>query len=268
VITIHSLHIYPLKGGRGIDLDRVVLDRFGPTDDRRWLVVDPRGRQVTQREVARLCQVGAVPFPDRLVLSAPGAADLVVGRPTGLSSFSTRPVRVWNDRIEAIDLGPDPGRWCSEFLGREVGLVYLPDGARRRTDPEYDSIGGSVSFADGYPILLTTTASLEDLNRRLDVPVPMNRFRPNVVVTGTGPFEEDDWRRFSIGEVILDSVKPCARCVVTTTDQLTAVRGREPLAALARYRSRPAGAIFGVNVVHRSGGTVAIGDPVLLQQNA
>jgi uncharacterized protein len=174
-------------------------------------------------------------------------------------------VRVWNDQCAAADAGDGAARWLSAALGRPVRLVWMPDGADRRTDPDYDPLGARVSFADGYPALLAGEASLAALNARLAVPLPMERFRPNVVVTGEAAFGEDTWRRFHIGAVPFDAVKPCARCAVTTIDQDTAERGPEPLRTLATFRRGPSGVLFGMNVVHRGGGVLRVGDPVTVE---
>ena len=254
---ISSLHIYPLKSGAGIAVDRFDLGRFGPEDDRRWMVVDADGALVTQRENVALRQVAAVPSSDRLSLRAPNLAALEVPRD---DQAPRRTVRVWNDRVEAVDSGDSAAEWFSEVLGQSVRLAYLPSWGVRPTDPTYDSIGANVGFADGYPILIVGQASLDDLNRRLAAPLPMNRFRPNVVVTGTAPWEEDGWRRFSSNGVTFDAVKPCARCIITTTDQITGERAQEPLRTLATFRRQGGGVMFGMNVVHRGPGTLRVGD--------
>ena len=262
--AVASIHVYPLKGGRGIEVSEVLLDEFGPINDRRWMVVDPDGSMVTQREVARLCQVAATPTRAGLILGAPGRQALEIGRPA--ADAPTREVRVWDDYLAAVDVGADAAGWCTEFLGRDVRLVALAAHANRRTDPEYDPIGSKVGFVDGYPLLVIGQGSLEDLNRRLDVPLPMNRFRPNLVVTGVAPFGEDAWRRITIGTIPFDVVKPCGRCVVTTTDQATAERSIEPLKTLATFRKREKGAMFGMNLVHRATGPIRAGDAISVER--
>lgn len=260
MIKVTALHVYPLKGGRGIEVDRIELDRFGPRNDRRWMVVDPDGSLVTQREFGRLCQVGATPDADSLVLSAPGRSPLPVPRPP--AGAPTRRVRVWDDHVGAVDVGDDAAGWISEFLGAPTRLVFCPDDADRRTDPDYDAIGSPVSFADGYPLLVASEASLADLNARLDTPLPMNRFRPNLVVSGVDAFGEDGWRRFEVAGIPFDGVKLCARCPVTTTDQETGQRAQEPLRTMASFRKRNGGVMFGMNAVHRATGPIRVGDVV------
>lgn len=264
MIEITSLHVYPLKGGRAVDVADVVLDRFGPQGDRRWLVADPAGNQITQREIARLCQVVALPATGGLRLEAPGVAALLVPIPP--TTAERRAVRVWGHQIGALFAGTAAEVWFTQLFGTPCQLVYCPDDSDRRTDPDYDPIGGAVSFADGYPILIIGEASLAELNGRLAAPVSMTRFRPNIVVAGSAPFAEDGWTKFSIGPVEFAAVKPCARCVVPTTDQLTAERGPEPLRTLAAYRKVGSAVMFGMNVVHRSSGRIRIGDQIEVER--
>jgi uncharacterized protein YcbX len=265
MIRITHLNIYPLKSGAGIAVDRFDLDRFGPANDRRWMVVDPDGVLVTQREIVALRQVAATPNPERLTLQAPGREALDVPRD---DRAPRRTVRVWDDQVEVVDAGDPAAQWLSDFLGRAVRLTYFPSWATRRTSRDYDPIGSDVGFADGYPILVVGQASLDDLNLRLATPLPMNRFRPNVVVSGTAPWEEDQWRRFSNGPVAFDAVKPCARCVMTTTDHDTGERASEPLRTLATFRKQGAGVMFGMNVVHRGPGTLRVGDTLTIETRA
>jgi len=262
--SIASLHIYPLKGGRGLSLDQVELDRFGPKNDRRWMVIEADGSFVTQREIPALCQIGAVPSNSGVTLSAPNLEPLVLARPAPDSP--TRRVAIWDDETDGVELGPVAADWISQALGASLRLIYLPDHALRRTNPEYDPIGARVSFADGYPILVISEASLEDLNRRLEVPLPMNRFRPNLVVRGSTPFAEDRWRVFSAGGIRFEGLKLCARCPVTTTDQATGARGKEPLRTLASFRKHADGVMFGMNVAHRGSGTLRVGDPIAVEE--
>ncbi|MBM4185968.1 MAG: MOSC domain-containing protein [Gemmatimonadetes bacterium] len=265
MITVTALHLYPLKGARGISVDSIALDRFGPQGDRRWLLVDADGCQITQRDVPRLCLIEATPSAKGIRLSAPNLQSIEVAPPEGAAR---RPVRVWDDIIPAAPTSAEADAWASEALGRSCHLVHCPDDSPRRTSPEYDPIGSPVSFADGYPILVIGEASLADLNRRLAAPLPMNRFRPNVVVRGAEPFAEDGWRRFRMGPIVFDAVKPCARCTVPTTNQATAERGPEPLRTLATFRKRGSAVLFGMNVVHRAAGTLRVGDTVEIPPTA
>lgn len=258
--VVTQLITYPLKGARGTAAPEMAIGDRGPEGDRRWMVVDPDGNLVTQREAARLCLIGATAGADGLRLEAAGMSPLDV--PTPGTEAPAMEVRVWSDRCPARVASPDAHQWLGDFLDRPVRLVYMPDSTRRRTDADYDPVGAWVSFADGYPALLTNEESLSSLNARLEIPVPMARFRPNIVVTGAPPFDEDRWRRFRIGPVRFDGVKPCARCQVPTIDQNTAQAGKEPLKTLARFRKRGSAVLFGMNVVHRGAGVLRVGDTV------
>ena len=173
-------------------------------------------------------------------------------------------VTVWGDRVDAADAGPEAAAWFSQFLGLTCRLMFMDESAHRPVAPDYGQEGDVVSFADALPLLVTTEACLTDLNRRLEKPLPMSRFRPNLVVDGNAPWADDDWRRVRVGEVEFDITHPCARCVVTTIDQGTGEKGRdgEPLKTLSTFRRGEKGVLFGQNLVPRSGGTIRVGDEV------
>jgi hypothetical protein len=167
---------------------------------------------------------------------------------------------VWSDRVRTIPAHEEHSRWFSACLGRPLTLVHLPDATKRRTDGRYAQ--SLTSLSDGFPYLIASLASLDDLNARLDVPVPMDRFRPNLVIAGGRPYQEDDWRAITIGAARFHLVKPCARCVIVTTDQRTGARGTEPLRTLASYRSKGNKVLFGMNAVGDVTGMVRVGDLV------
>ncbi|MEG3628302.1 MOSC domain-containing protein [Streptomyces poriticola] len=266
---LKSIRIHPVKALRGQAPREAVVEPWGLAGDRRWMLIDDGGRVVTQRQQPRLALAAAELLPGGGVrLSAPGARPLTVPVPR---QGETVPVEIFRDKVDAV-LAPDPAvhTWCSALLGMGGRLVHMDDpAARRPVDPRYALPGETVSFADGYPLLLTTTASLDALNALIaggdhaaEGPLPMNRFRPNVVVSGTEAWAEDGWSRVTIGEVAFRVAKPCGRCVVTTTDQTTAGRGREPLHTLGRHRRRDGKLVFGQNLVPLGPGTVRVGDPV------
>jgi uncharacterized protein YcbX len=259
-MRVASLHTYPVKGCHRIDHDRSVLEPWGLAGDRRWLIVDPDGVFITQREEPRLALIQVAETDSGLDLSAKGCSAVGVPMPQG----KTTRVRVWRSEVDATPAGLAADAWLSAFLDRDVRLVWLDDPTRRPADPEFSGPGDRVGFADGYPLLLTTTGSLEQLNAWMGRPLPMARFRPNVVVETREPFAEDAWlgRRLRIGGVVVRAVKPCGRCVVTTTDQETGEREREPLRTLARYRNFDQRLVFGMNLVPDSVGPIAVGDDV------
>jgi uncharacterized protein YcbX len=263
-----SLHIYPLKSGRGIDLRQSAVEPWGLAGDRRWLLVDPDGTFMTQRAepsmarlVVRRGLAGAVE------VSADGGdrPPLTVPAPAEAGGAPMLWVTVWGAKVQAAAAGPAADAWFTAFLGRPVRLVYLDDPTRRQVDPEFGAPQDRVSFADGYPVLITAVSSLEALGDWLvqagDEPVPMNRFRPNAVIAGTPAWAEDDWHRVRIGAVTFRVARPCGRCQITTTDQLTGERGRQPLRMLGQRRKFGQQLVFGQNVIPEAPGTVQVGDP-------
>lgn len=272
--VVQSIHVHPVKALRGISPRTAVVEPWGLAGDRRWTLIDDGGKVVTQRESPRLALAAAEPLAGGGIrLSAPGRPPLTVEVP---EPSGTVLVDVFRTKVEAVPAAAAAHAWCSAYLGTEVRLVHMDDPAvRRPVDPEYALPGETVSFADGFPLLVTTAASLEALNSAIadgphahEGPLPMNRFRPNLVVAGTEPWAEDDWVQISVGDVVFRATKPSARCVVTTTDQDTAARGREPLFTLARHRRRDGKVLFGLNLVPVTPGTVGVGDPVRVLERA
>jgi uncharacterized protein len=261
-LRLTGLVCYPIKGASGISADSWTVDSFGLEYDRRWMVVGLAGRQFTQRDNPLLALVRPRIRGGRMTVEASGTAPLEL--PLEPSGGTTIPVSVWDDTCEGVDLGEEPARWFSRYLGTSCRLVYMADRMVRPVSPSYAPPGSRVSFADAFPFLLISEESLADLNARLDRPLPMNRFRPNLVIAGGEPFIEDRIGRFHIGGIGFEAVKPCARCVVTTTDQETAERGKEPLRTLATFRRVDGEVMFGQNVVHAGTGRLAVGAPVLI----
>jgi MOSC domain-containing protein len=257
-----ALNIYPIKSARGIALAESEVDGFGLRYDRRWMVVDDRGQFLSQRSHARLALVVPSIAGDKLRVDAPGMRTLEL--PLHPSPAVATRVAVWDDVCSATWVGENAADWFSDFLGCPSSLVHMAEDALRPADPAFAPAGSRVSFADGFPFLLVSEESLADLNRRLAYPLPMNRFRPNLVVAGGAPYHEDHWASFEIGGIRLQVVKPCGRCVVTTTDQATGDRGREPLRTLATYRKQGGEVMFGQNVIHQGVGCLRVGDPITL----
>ena len=258
---ITSLHTYPIKGCRGHSVDRLVLDRLGAAGDRRLMIVDAvTGNFLSQREAAVLATIEPQLDGPMLSVAVVGKDALSVELdPHG----AMREVTIWDDHVIAADQGDPAAAWFSEVVGRACRLVHFGAAAQRLLDPRYTPrADAETAFTDGYPLLAVLQESLDDLNTRLAEPVPMVRFRPNIVVEGAPAWSEDGWSALTIGEVTLDAVKPCARCVVPTTDQATGARHptREPLRTLATFRTvKGLGAIFGQNLVARREGELHVG---------
>jgi uncharacterized protein YcbX len=258
LISVSSLIYYPIKACRGVETDSACVERMGLEHDRRMMVVTPDGEFLTQREVPRLALVTPRLRNGTLELSAPDYDSLQLGIQTSGTPWH---VNIWKSKgVHAIDQGEEAAAWFSDWLGRSVRLVHFADSYLRKVSHEYAvNEDDHTGFADGYPILLTSEEGLQDLNSRLESPVPMNRFRPNVVVRGCEPFAEDTWNRIRIGGVELAVVKPCARCIVTTIDKETLAKSKEPLKTLGKYRKHKLGAIFGQNVIPLNEGAIRLG---------
>jgi uncharacterized protein YcbX len=264
-MLLTGLTLYPIKSARGIPLEAWEVDEFGLRHDRRFMVVDRSGEFLSQRDYPGLALVAPAVDGEIMQVSAPGMPLLEVPlapKPTVMTKAT-----VWDDQCAAAWVGEAAARWFSDLLDCACSLVHMPDSTRRPIDPASDSTGSRVSFADAFPFLIISDASLADLNRRLPVPHPMNRFRPNLTVGGAGAYDEDGWARIEIGEIGLRAVKPCSRCVITTTDQDTMERGLEPLRTLATYRNVGGQVMFGQNAIHDRGGRLVIGDPVVVTRS-
>jgi uncharacterized protein YcbX len=231
---------------------------MGLQHDRRMMVTTPEGKFLTQREYPRLALVTPTLKNGSLELSTPEFDSLHINIQT---TGTSHPVDIWKSKgVQAIDQGEEAAQWFSDWLGTEVRLVHVADGYKRLVNEKWAvNEDDHTGFADGYPILLASEEGLQDLNSRLEHPVPMNRFRPNIVVRGCEPFAEDGWNRIQIGDVKLAVVKPCARCEVTTIDKVTLERSKEPLKTLGKYRKQELGAIFGQNVIPLNEGYLQLG---------
>ena len=263
---LSGLFIYPIKGCRGLSLTEARIDAFGLVDDRRYLIVEPDGTFLTQRELPRMALIEPQPSVDGLLIAGPAFPALSI--PRALPNAPLKKVRVWkNTDLSADDCGDTAAAWLTDFLERPSRLVRIGAAFERPILKVTEKPVHHVHFADGYPFLVLSESSLHDLNDRMASPVPMDRFRPNFVLSDCETFAEDRWPRLKIGEVIFRAVGPCARCIVTTTDQVTGQRtGPEPLRTLATYRRdsrEPSNVNFGQNLVHETKtGIVRIGDEV------
>ncbi len=257
-ITLSQINIYPIKSTSGISLDTSEVDERGLRHDRRWMLVDEEGVFLSQRRLPRMALIRVGLHPDGLAVDAPGMSTLCVP----FQPAAREPVQasVWSDEVSVLPVGKEADRWFGEFLGVRCRLVYLPESSVRIVRQDYGRSGDQVGLADGFPFLLISEASLKNLNGRLQEPLPMNRFRPNLVVSGCGSHAEDGWSRIRIGEMEFRVVKPCARCAIPTIDQQTADRSKEPLRTLATYRRFGGKVLFGQNLIHDSPGRLSVGD--------
>ena len=267
--SLVALHIYPLKSAGGIALPAVRVDEAGLEHDRRWMVVDERGRFLTQRSHPRMALLRTALVGGALRVTAPGvgALELPLAPEAGSGAGGAAEpelIPVWDKERDAVGAGADAAAWMSAFLGSPCRVVrsVRPAGTNG-LGPRGTVRGG---FADGWPALVISEASLADLNGRLPEPLPMNRFRPNLVVDGIEPYAEDAWRRVRIGSVGVIGRKRCYRCAITTTDQETGARGVEPLRTLAGYRRDATGEVaFGMNLGFEGDGVLRVGDPVHIE---
>lgn len=260
--TVASLWIHPVKGLKGISVREARATDRGLEHDRRFVVVDADGVFLSQRELPAMATIWTEIDGGELRLAAPDADEVVLAvRPDQGEPLR---VEVWNSVCEAIAPSPGADRWLSDVLGRACRLAYMPDSTRRLSNPRHAGADRLVGFADGYAYLVASEASLAALNARLARPVGMERFRPNLVVSGVEAFAEDGWGEFAAGGARLRMAKPCGRCVVTTTDQATGtVTGPEPLATLAAWRpSAEFGPRFGMNAVTVREGVIRVGDAI------
>ena len=267
---LSALHIYPVKSCRGLSVQSAELDDHGLVGDRRFMVVNAAdGLFLTQRSHPRMALIETALTSGNLVLSSPNHGSATTALYLKAEGSTTQmSVTVWKNTVIADDCGDEPAGWLSQFLGLPLRLVRIGSAYDRPVKPNKAQPGDVVSFADAFPFLAVSEASLSDLNDRLAMkdegPLPMNRFRPNFVIADCEPYTEDTWVRLKIGDVPFRSGGPCARCPITTTDQFTAQRGKEPLKTFATYRRDPEDSTkvnFGTNLIHETKrGTLRVGD--------
>jgi len=255
-IVVSALSIYPVKSCRGVSLSSAQLESFGLKNDRRWMVVDEKGVMLTQRKIAKMCLIQPELNSRGLTLKTSAREELDVEIPLANKKVS---VKVWDDHCQAYDAGDEAANWLSQLLSTNCRLVYFPDDEFRQVDLNYANIGDKTAFSDGFPLLLISQASLDDLNQRLDTPIPMSRFRPNIVVTGCEPFAEDTWKEVRLADMTFRIVKPCSRCVIPSINIETAEREKEPLKTLVSYRKRDKKIFFGQNVIANMTGKIDVG---------
>lgn len=262
-LSISEIWIYPVKSLGGIRLNEALLTERGLQWDRRWMLLDEKGAFMTQRQ-----------FPSMALLEVNLQKNFMEVRhrkksiqPLQVPYNIKSPAEVveapiWDDSSKALVSAHEVNKWFSHALGKTCSLVHMPEESNRTTTGKTSGRIQKVSFADAYPILLIGQASLDDLNKKLTVPVSMNRFRPNLVFSGGAACEEDGWHAFTAGGTRFWAEKPCSRCILTTIDQETIKKGKEPLATLAKYRNFGGKVMFGQNLLYEAGGLIRVGDTI------
>ena len=259
-IEVTELRVYPVKSFGVFQAERWEIEKRGLKWDRRWMVVDDAGQFLSQRNTPKMARCQQSIRHNILTLSFLDLPDFTLSPPSGPETMM---VQVWSSRLRAIKCGADADAWVSQALGVSAHLVYMAENSRRPVRYPYGEKGEFTSFADAHPILVAGEESLQDLNDRMDSPVPINRFRPNIIIRGANAFQEDSWPRIKIGDVILRATKPCGRCSVTTLDHLTGEsQSAEPLRTLATYRRVGSSVRFGMYYVPEVLGEIRVGDPV------
>jgi uncharacterized protein YcbX len=261
-MRVSAINIYPIKSVGAISCEQRVVERQGLSGDRRFMLVDEQGRFITQRQFPRMALIRSEPISNGYRFSTQGLDPLEL--PVQLFAGEQVEVKVWKDTPRALLADSTINDWFTQALGLTCRLVFLTDEHRRRLDNGHGRAEDRVSFADSAPLLLTSEASLKDLNHRLVKPVSMARFRPNLVVDADTPYAEDDWQMIAVGECEFEVAWSCSRCLLTTVDPASGERdaGRQPLATLKSYRDAPDGPLFGRNLIPRKLGRISVGDPV------
>ncbi len=267
-MEVQDIYIYPIKSLGGVRVKHAYVEEKGLRFDRRWMLVDTRQIFYTQRVVHQMALLQVDLKPEGLTIYHKNFPEQSLTVPYEPESSERLPVEIWEDNVVAQLVGKKYSEWFSDMLEAKLDLVVMPATTKRLIKKKYAVHDESVSFADAHPYLLISQASLDDLNSRLEIPVPMDRFRPNIVISGTEPYAEDGWQYFTINRVPFKATKPCARCVVTTIDQDSAIKSKEPLRTLASYRTQEHKVLFGQNLIALDNGEIKIGDSVSLDKGA
>lgn len=257
-ITVTELNIYPVKGTQGISLTKLTINSTGPKDDRRWMIIDENGKFISQRTHPALAIVKSEIVEGKLKLLIPHIAPIFIDT---CDEGNMLEAVIWKDTCHVVEQSKQASQALSDYLKIPCKLVGLANNTIRPVNPKYAATDmDHILFADGFPFLITSQNSLSDLNSKLSESVPMNRFRPNIVVQGLEPYAEDNWKSLRIGDVFFKAAKPCSRCTVITIDQSTGEKSKEPLKTLAKYRNSEKGIMFGMNIIHCNEGIIQVGD--------
>lgn len=264
-ITLSSIHLYPVKSLAGISVKEWPVTITGLQYDRKWMLIDPAGNFLSQRKLPAMALINTALDQHRLILSAPGMEDLSL--PLQPEDGESVNCTIWADHCQAIKISAHADEWLSSFLKQDCRLVYQADDNIRPVDPGYSHPEDRVAFSDGFPFLIISENSLVSLNQAMGLNLSMQRFRPNLVVSGCAAYAEDGWREINIGAIGFRLPKPCSRCSVPTIDPQTAESGMEPLATLNRTRKWRNKVYFGQNALHDQCGVLSVGDAVMVNQS-
>jgi len=265
MLNVSQLFIYPVKSLGGISLDKAEITDRGFRYDRRWLLVNEHNEFMTQREFPQMCLLQ--PSITESGIKINHKKNLVeYFLPFEGEESDEIIVQIWNDYCRARLVSEPANEWFSQMLSVRCRIVYMPEETKRKVDDNYAKNQEVNSFSDAFPFLIIGEKSLEDLNKKLTIPVPMNRFRPNIVFSGGDAHEEDLMKHFTINNVNFYGVKPCARCPIPTVDQETATQAKEPIKTLADYRTHNNKVFFGQNLLHKGAGTIKVGDEVIIKE--
>jgi uncharacterized protein YcbX len=268
MIKLSDIYIYPIKSLGGIRVDQSCVLKPGLEYDRRWMLVDLDGNFLSQRSLPKMALLAMEWNSGGFLIKDKLNPKENIPLPLQPKTDFIKKVRIWNDEVEAILVDPAISRWLQSKLQTPCELVFMPSTTIRPIEEKYSVSDESVSFADAMPYLLISQASLDYLNTKLKIPIPMDRFRPNLVVSGTEPFDEDVWGVIQIGSVRFKITKPCARCVMTTVSQESALSGKEPLATLSTFRKVGNNIFFGQNMIPLDEGKIRQDDEVkLIEKN-
>jgi uncharacterized protein YcbX len=260
MLQVSELFIYPIKSLGGISLSSAVVTDRGFQYDRRWMLVDSDNQFITQRDFAEMALLQVYVEKEGLKVTHKQKGDSIVIPFETSGEFIS--VQVWSDKVKGIIVNTETNEWFSDILNKPCRLVYMPDQTKRRVDGRYATNKEITNFSDGYPFLTIGQSSLNDLNSRLEEKLPINRFRPNIVFTSGTPYEEDTFAHFIINDIHFYGVKLSARCVITTINQDTIKKSKEPLRTLSTYRMKNNKIYFGQNLLHDGKGTINIGDEI------
>lgn len=262
---LSEMYIYPIKSLGGISLEEARIEERGLQYDRRWMLIDEENTFITQRKHYDLALLQVSIESETLTIFHKLDPLNKISFHVDAQTRVPIPVTVWDDVSSGIEVDKEVSDWFSGFLKMKVKLVKMPSTEKRAVELKYATNDEIVSFADAYPCLIIGQASLEKLNAKLNEPVLMDRFRPNFVFEGGEPHSEDSFGTFELGDALFTAVKPCARCVLTTVDQQTGIKGQEPLRTLASYRTFNNKVMFGQNLIHKGSGVIRIGDELKIK---